>query len=122
MSKNEKYYEIFEKSLQDAGLSKKTIGKHLDNIRLYLDEFISMHLGGGIEEGADPINMDAFFGDFYARKCCSSTAELKAAIGSIKRFYKCMKESGYLSDGAYKDFTASLKEYKGMWIEMFECM
>ena len=38
--RNEKYLDIFEKELQESGLSKKTINGHLSNVSLFLNDYL----------------------------------------------------------------------------------
>ena len=58
--RNKKYIKEFEKWLNNKGLVKKTIKKHLSNVELYLDSFLTYYDITKMEDGINEI--DTFFG------------------------------------------------------------
>ena len=52
-----------------------------------------------------------FFEDWFIRKCMwSSPTSLKETASSIKKFYECMCELGYVKVEEYKGLCKSIKE------------
>lgn len=41
--RNKKYIKEFTEWLNEKGLSKKTIRKHLDNVKLYINEYLNYY-------------------------------------------------------------------------------
>lgn len=111
---NEKYLDIFEKDLTDAGLSIKTINSHLSNAYFYINEFLLREDAHPMEDGVGMIDM--FLGDFFIRKCMWSTpATIKSNATSIKKFYKCMLEHGKIQRNEYDYLCSEIKEGMPQW-------
>lgn len=66
--KNEEYLNIFEKGLLESGLTQKTIKGHLNNIDLYINDYLLREKTLDMEEGYGS-KIDHFLGDFFIRKC-----------------------------------------------------
>ena len=64
--------------------------------------------------------MHSFFGDFFIRKCMWSTpASIKSTAASLKKFYKCMLQHGYIDKESYDYLCFDIKENMEDWQE--EC-
>lgn len=86
---NTVYLEIFRKSLVGAGLSVKTITRHVDNVDFYLNVYLLAHDASPMPEGVDSVG--PFLGDWFIRKCTwSSPTSIKQYAASLKKFYQCM--------------------------------
>lgn len=113
--KNEKYLEIFEDELIEAGLSPKTIKKHLNNIDFYINEYLLKEQPLDMQEGCG-LKIDDFLGYFFIHKCMWSTTEtIKTTAASLKKFYKCMEANNYVSKDKYKIFKNIIKENMEIW-------
>ena len=99
---NLKYLDLFREELEHAGLSGKTIQRHLSNMEFYLNTYLLHDEILPMEEGCKPERLDEYFNWFFIRKCAWSTpASIKTTASSLKKFYKCMREKGYISEDAY---------------------
>ena len=57
------------------------------------------------------IKINMFLGCFFIHKCMWSTpGTIKSTAASIKKFYKCMNEHGYVSKVEYNYFCTVIKE------------
>lgn len=117
--RNEKYIKEFEKWLNNKGLVKKTIKKHLGNVELYLDNFLTYYDITKMEDGINEI--DTFFSDWFIRKCMwSSKNSIKETAASIKKFYQCMSEHNYVNKEDYKILCEEIKDNMEFWLESLE--
>ena len=117
--KNKKYMDMFEKRLQEKGLSSKTIRSHLNNVDTYLDYYLNYYEINEMPQGCYMIN--GYLGDFFIRKCMWSTAyTTKQTASSIKKFYACMNELGYVSKDDYNFLCKTIKDNMDNWIEEVE--
>lgn len=113
--RNDNFLNEFEKYLKKNKLSDKTIRNHVSNVDLYINEFLNYYDVTKMEDGMFEIGM--FLGDWYVRKCLWSTSSnLKTTAASIKKFYKCMSETGYVDSNEYKKFCSFVKEGMDDWI------
>ena len=109
---NKRYLEIFTENLK--GLSPKTIRAHLNNVDFYINEYLLREDALSMEQGVSHI--DNYLGNFFIRKCMWSTpATIKSTAASIKKFYKCMMEHGFIKDEHYVDLCAVIKENMEFW-------
>lgn len=105
--RNEKYLKEFEEWLKGKNLAKKTIRKHLNNIDLYINDYLNYYEITKMEKGVTEAYV--FFNDWFIRKCLwSSENSLKETASSIKKFYKCMCELGYISNEDYEFLNTSI--------------
>lgn len=106
--KNDQYLDEFEESLKQAGLSEKTIERHLMNVRFYLNTYLLKYDPLDMVEGC--YSVDEYLGYFFIRKCMWSTPKtIRENVTAFKKFYKCMLERGHISQ---KDFDALLESIK----------
>ena len=111
---NKRYLEIFEKDLE--GLSPKTVRNHLDNVEFYINEYLLREDALRMNEGITQI--DNYLGYFFIRKCMWSTpATVKSTAASIKKFYKCMKDNGYIEGDEYGYLCSVIKDNMELWQE-----
>ena len=109
--------QIFKSELEEKGLSPKTIRAHVDNVDLYINDFL-------LREDAEPMEsglgrLDTFF-YFFIHKCMWSTpGNVKTTAASLKKFYKCMMEHEKIDKEDYQYFCETLKEGIPVWQE--EC-
>lgn len=115
---NAVYLDIFRKSLEDTGLSPKTIRSHVDNVDFFVNDFLLRHGTNSMADGTGLIS--SFLGDYFIRKCMWSTpSAIRQNIASLKKFYKCMLAEGEIDAEQYDCLLETIKEEKNDWIE--EC-
>jgi hypothetical protein len=108
----------FRKSLERAGLSRKTIEGHVGNVDCFINEFLLRYDPNPMEKGTGLVG--SFLGDYFIRKCMWSTpSSIRQNIASLKKFYKCMLSEGKIDAGDYDYLLETIKEEKDDWIE--EC-
>lgn len=98
--RNEKYMNEFSDWLKKQNLSSKTINKHINNVYLYINDYLNYYEVTKMEDG---VNMAYdFFNDCFIRKCvCVTNNLLKETTVSVKKFYHCMSEKGYVDTEGY---------------------
>ena len=115
-SENEGYLDEFEEWLEAAGLSDKTIQRHLRNVDFFINTYLLRDDACDMEEGC--LRMDDFLGYFFIRKCMWSTPKtINQNATSFKKFYKCMLEKGHITSQSYDMLLADIKTGMPMWLE-----
>lgn len=113
---NEKYIKEFNNWLEQKKLSKKTIINHINNVELFIDDYLIYYELKKMDEGITYI--DNFLGDWYIRKCMwSNSSNLKTTAASIKKFYECMMELNYIEKEKYELLKNTIKDGIPSWIE-----
>lgn len=108
--RNEQILIEFTKWLEDKKLSSKTIRKHVSNIDLYINDYLNYYEVTKMEDGVNASQAHSFLNDWFIRKCLySSKTSIIENSASIKKFYQCMSEKGYVSVEDYKDLAEMLK-------------
>ena len=116
--RNEKFLKIFENWLKDQKLVNKTIKKHLNNIDLYINDYLNYYEVTPMEDGVGMVY--AFLSDWFIRKCMwSSVASIKETAASIKKFYQCMSEKNYIKNEDYKFLCQEIKNNMDIFIDSF---
>ena len=113
---NERYLTLFEEWLRKQRLSEKTIKKHLNNIDLYINDYLNYYEPTPMREGTSMV--DGFLGDWFIRKAMwSSRSAIKGYGASLKKFYKCMLEHGLVTDDEYRFLFYEIKYGMEDWLE-----
>ena len=116
--RNEKFLKIFENWLKDQKLVNKTIKKHLNNIDLYINDYLNYYEVTPMEDGVGMVY--SFLSDWFIRKCMwSSVASIKETAASIKKFYQCMSEKNYIKNEDYKFLCQEIKNNMDIFIDSF---
>ena len=116
--RNEKFLNIFENWLKDQKLVNKTIKKHLNNIDLYINDYLNYYEVTPMEDGVSMVY--SFLSDWFIRKCMwSSVASIKETAASIKKFYQCMSEKNYIKNEDYKFLCQEIKNNMDIFIDSF---
>ncbi|MEG0265982.1 MAG: hypothetical protein RSC93_12135 [Erysipelotrichaceae bacterium] len=112
---NEKYLNLFKNELIQKKLSEKTINRHLNTVRLYLNDFLCYYEPKDMKHGC--YELDFFMCDWIIRKCgCLSSDALKSTVASIKKFYHCMFKANLIETEDYDFLTYLIKEQMEDWI------
>ena len=107
--RNEKYIKEFEKWLNEKGLVKKTVRKHLSNVDLYINDYLNYYDVTKVEDGINSVH--SFLDGWFIEKCLwASRNSLKETAASIKKFYQFMSENKNISEDDYKDMCRFIKE------------
>lgn len=117
--RNEKYINEFEKWLNKKGLVPKTIRKHINNVDLYINDYLNYYDITRVEDGMDCIH--SFLDGWFIEKCLwSSKNSLKVTASSIKKFYQYMSENNYVSVADYKDMCSFIKDNMDDFLEQVD--
>ncbi len=115
--RNKKYINEFTEWLKEKGLSPKTINKHVSNVELYVNDYLNYYDITKMEDGARCVG--SFLGGWFIEKCMwASRTSIKENAASLKKFYQCMSERGYVKIEDYKDLCEEIKESMDDYLEM----
>ena len=103
---NNEYLKMFEEDM--SGLSVKTIRRHLNNADFFINGYLLLYEPLTIEEGLSRVG--SFLDDYYLRKCAGTEGTRKEMAASIKKFYRCMKDHGKISETSFKILCDDIKE------------
>ncbi len=114
--RNKKFLQEFEAWLKEKKLAPKTINKHIGNMSFYLNSFLNYYDIVKMEDGINEVY--SFLNDWFIHKCMwASETSIKENASSIKKFYQCMSEKGYISEENYKDLCYELKENMDIFLD-----
>ncbi len=117
--RNEKYIKEFEEWLNKKGLVKKTVRKHLNNVDLYINDYLNYYAITKVEDGMSSVN--SFLDGWFIEKCLwASKNSLKGTAASIKKFYQFMSENNYVNVDDYKDMCSFIKENMDEFLEQVD--
>ena len=117
--RNAKFISEFEKMLKRQKLSEKTIRKHLQNVDLFLNDYLNYYYNIKMEDGT--IDVDIFLSDWYIEKCLfASKTSLQEEAASLKKFYKYMSELGYVKKDDYEFLAKLIKDNMDYYLEKLE--
>lgn len=117
--RNKKYIKEFTEWLNEKGLSKKTIRKHLDNVKLYINEYLNYYDAIKVEDGIEEV--DDFLEGWFIEKCLFATkTSLKETTASLKKFYQYMSEYNYVKKEDYKQLCSIIKDNMDIYLEQLE--
>lgn len=109
IKRNEKYIKEFEEWLNGKSLAKKTVRKHINNVDLYINAYLNYYDISLMENGVHYVC--SFLNGWFIEKCLwASENSIKETAKSIKRFYQCMSEKGYIKVDDYKSLCTELKD------------
>lgn len=119
IKENKRYLKEFKNYLENQSLSKKTINKHYLNVELYLNNYLNYYEPRRMHEGIYCIN--EYLGGWYIRKCLFATRNsIKESSTSIKKFYKCMLECGYVKKEDYDNLCETTKMCLDEWLDSLD--
>lgn len=109
IKRNENFIKLFEKSLKEEKLSERTINKHLDNIDLFINDYLNHYDTYKMEEG--PYHFYDLFSYWFPIKIAySSETLLKSLLTTVKKFYKCMVENNLVDKEMYDYAISSVNQ------------
>ena len=117
--RNEKYIKEFEEWLNKKGLVNKTIRKHLNNVDLYINDYLNYYEITKMEDGTTMIY--SFLNNWFIRKCLyASKTSIKENAASIKKFYQCMSEKKYIDVEKYKILCEIIKDNMDVFLDSLD--
>lgn len=117
--RNKKFISEFDSWLNENGLVKKTIRKHLNNASLYINDYLNYYDVSKMEDGVHYVH--GFLDGWFIEKCLwSSRNSLKETAASIKKFYECMSEKGYVKQEDYKKLCREIKDNMDEYLEQMD--
>lgn len=115
------YLEQFHEWIIDNGCTQLTANRHRDNISTYISTFLCRHFIQPCKYGTQFINLEWYHNKFLIYNTTwGSPANVAASCASIKKFYKFMKEYGYISQDELEDCLDTIKENRARWIDKAE--
>ena len=118
--RNKEYLKMFEKELKESGLSRKTINKHLDNIDLFLNDYLINYMEDA-EIDSCLLAVNDFLGYFLISKCMwTSKTSLKETATSIKKFYSCMLRNNLIKEEYYSSLCDLIKRNLDTYLERLD--
>ena len=107
--RNKKFIKEFDEWLTNKGLSNKTIENHVGNAHFYINDYLNYYEITKMEDGMNEVY--SFLNGWFIDKCLWATKNsLKEMSASIKKFYECMSELGYISFEDYKEMCSEIKD------------
>lgn len=110
---NNEYLKLFEEDM--GGLSAKTVRRHLNNADFFINGYLLLYEPLTIEEGLSRVW--GFLGDYYLRKCAATEGTQREMAASIKKFYRCMKDYGKISETSFDILCDDIKEVTSQSIQ-----
>jgi len=105
----------FETWLKKSKITNKTINMHIQNVDLYINDFLLYEDAVEAKEGAQDIGM--FLGYWFIKKAAwSSPAQIKSNAASLKKFYTFLCEKKMISKDELKRLKEIIKEDMPEWI------
>jgi len=98
----------FRTSLEHAGLAKKTVKNHADNIDFFTEYLVSYEPLIRLD-GADEGDVSSFLLDWFPRKAMwASVSNTKQYLASFKKFFQWMGETQRISPETVDEFMVML--------------
>jgi len=100
--------------LEHAGLTEKTVSRHISNVDFYINEFLVYEEPTRPDEGPEMIGF--FLGYWFIKKAMwSSVAAIKANAASLKKFYAFMLEEDMIDKEAFEDMKKTIRGNMPEW-------
>jgi site-specific recombinase XerD len=117
---NEPILREFQKSLERARLSKKTVKSHVDNIDFFAEYLVYYEPLERLDE-ADAGDVSSFLMDWFPRKALwASPSSTRSYLASFKKFFVWMGETKRIPAEVVDDVLIMLKEDKQDFIDAVE--
>ncbi len=114
-AENDELLAEFSSWLQQRNLKDSTIGKHVENIDFYVNEYLLYEDADEAKDGIYGVGM--FLGYWFIKKAMwSSPAHIKSSAASLKKFYTFMTEKGLVDKEALDDLKERIKEEMPEWL------
>ena len=112
---NEKYLAIFQEYLESFGVSRPLIERHIFNVDGYLNDFLAEEENREMKNSVR--DLEPYIKNVYFEMAQTNEETLEKFIKSMNLFYRCMHDSGLMSDQMYGLYEWLVKNNKKEWIE-----
>lgn len=113
---NRHYLKLFRDYLVQQGLKENKIELYLETLELYLNCYLCYYPPCPMAEGIDKV--DHFFGSWYIKNAWFLTErDLHSKSNSIKKFYYCMLNCGFVDQDQYTKLAETIKRNKRKWLK-----
>ena len=107
----------FHTSLEHAGLARKTVKNHVENIDFFTDYLVYYEPLTRLDEGDDD-DVSSFLLNWFPRKALwASVSSTKSYLASFKKFFQWMGETQRISPEVVDDVLTTLKEEREDFLE-----
>jgi site-specific recombinase XerD len=107
----------FQKSLEQAGLAKKTVKSHVENIDFFAEYLVYYEPLTRLDE-ADEGDVSSFLLDWFPRKAMwASVSSTKSYLASFKKFFVWMGETQRIPADVVDDVLTTMKEHRQDFLE-----
>ncbi len=114
-TENQELLDEFGNWLQKTNLTEKTIGKHIDNVDFYINEFLLYEDATDAKDGA--LEIGFFLGYWFIKKAMwASKASIKSNAASLKKFYTFLHKRGDIKKEDLDSLKETIKEEMPEWI------
>ncbi len=114
---NQPILDTFQAWLKEAGLVRKTIKNHVDNIDFFTDYLVYDEPLKRLDE-ADDDDVFTFLSSWFPRKAMwANETNVKSYLASFKKFFKWMGETERISDETVTEVLYTLKEHREEFLE-----
>jgi len=111
-ARNKQLLTEFEQWLELAGLSTRTISNHVDNIDLYINEYLLYEEAQEAEYGVSGGEVDMFLGYWFIKKATwAGKSAIKGNATSLKKFYTFMLEEGLVTPDEVKELKETINPH-----------
>ena len=108
----------FESEMLFAGLSQKTVVKHMSNLDFYINHFLLYENVLLPEQGINEI--DYFFNDWFRRKAMwSSPATVNETCTVLKKFYVFLQSKDIVTEEVINNLNDRIKTNKPEWVSHY---
>ena len=107
----------FEKHMVDSGLAKKTIRSHVQNVDLFINDYLlceEIELENGHEE------IDEFFDWAIRKNVVISQSSLRQFASSVKKFYRFLFDTNKIDAATSREINKIFKESMPDWLVMVQ--
>lgn len=112
---NAQLLEGFAAWLRNARLTEKTLNTHVENIDLYINEFLLYEDAVKAKDGTHDVSM--FLGYWFIKKAMwASPAHIKRYAASLKKLYTFLCEQGLIAQQELDDLKEIIKADMPEWI------
>ncbi len=121
--RNAQLLSLFERWLHAQGLSTRTIDKHMRNSERFAICYL-FYEGGSIDspcpaDEAAPADIDEFLADWLPYEVPGSpVAAVTSHIASLKKFYRCLRDSGEMAAAEAAEILALLQEDRAYYLDL----
>ena len=116
---NLKLLKEFAEWLRQANLKDKTITNHIQNIDLYINDYLLYEDTVEAKDGSQDVDM--FLGYWFIKKAMwASPAQIRSSAASLKKFYTFMNQKGLIDREQLQELKETIKEEMPEWIATME--